>query len=80
MKVKTLFRGAFNFHQTAIVLYRYAHTERQAWLQMCRYLAEKDGVLPSVVLTLFDGSRDNFEITIETEWKEDSDERSRNRP
>ena len=80
MKAKSLWRGAFNYRQTAVVLYRYAHTERQAWLQMCRSLARKDGVPPSVVLCLFDGSRDNFEITIETEWKEDSDERPGNSP
>jgi hypothetical protein len=71
MKLKTLFRGAFNYRQTAKVLYAYAFTERQAWAIMCRRLAEKDGVHPSVVMNLFDSSRPNFEITIETEFKED---------
>jgi len=73
--LKNLFRGVFNYHQTAIVLYRYANSKRQAWLVMCRFLAEKDGVHPSVVMGLFDGIQDNYEITIETEWKEAEDER-----
>ena len=75
MKIKTLFRGAFNFHQTAKIMYAYAYTERQAWTIFCQRLAKKDGVHPSVVYGIFDGSRPNHEITIETEWKEDSDER-----
>ncbi len=68
--VKHLFRGAFNYRQTAIVLYRQAYSERQAWLSMCKHLAGNDGVNPSVVMSLFDGTRDNYEIKIETEFKE----------
>ena len=71
MKVKTLFRGAFNFHQTAKVMYTYAYTERQAWAVFCQRLAKKDGVHPSAVYGIFDGSRDNYEITVELEVKED---------
>jgi len=73
MKQKTLYRGAFNFHQTAKVLYAHAYTERQAWVIMCRRLAQKDGVLPSVVCGIFDGSRDNYQITIETKYQEDDE-------
>lgn len=71
MKCKTKYRGAFNYRQTAKVLYAYANSKRQVWLIFCRRLAIGDGVHPSVVMRLFDGSRDNFEITIETEFKED---------
>jgi hypothetical protein len=60
---KVRFRGAFNYRQTAKVMYAYAYTEKQAWVVFCRRLAEKDGVHPSVVMGLFDGSRDNFQIT-----------------
>ncbi len=70
MKLKTLFRGAFNFHQTAKVLYAYAYTKRQAWAIMCQRLAKKDGVHPSAVYGIFDGSRDNYEITVEMEVRE----------
>ena len=68
--MKNLYRLAFNYHRTAIILYRHANSERQAWLIGCRYLAKKDGVEPRVVMGLFDGSRDNFEITVEMEMKE----------
>ncbi len=71
MKIKNCYRGAFNFHQTAKVMYAYAYTERQAWAIFCQRLAKKDGVHPSVVYNLFDGSKDNHEITIEMEVKED---------
>jgi hypothetical protein len=70
MKVKSLWRGAFNFHQTAKVMYTYAYSERQAWAVFCQRLAKKDGVHPSAVYRIFDGSRDNYEIKIELEVRE----------
>jgi hypothetical protein len=70
MKVKNCYRGAFNYRQTAVVLYRYAYTEKQAWAQMCKFLADKDGVRPGVVMGLFDGSKPNFELTVEMEVRE----------
>ncbi len=72
-KCKTKYRGAFNFHQTAKVMYAYAYTERQAWVVFCQRLAKKDGVHPSAVYGIFDGSRPNFSIEVEVEYKEDLD-------
>ncbi len=69
-KYKQLWRGAFNYPQTAKVMYAQAYTKKQAWLIFCRRLAEKDDVVPSVVMGLFDGSQDNFSIEIEWEFKE----------
>ena len=37
---------------------------------MCRRLAKKHDVHPATVLSMFDGSRDNFSIEIELEVKE----------
>jgi hypothetical protein len=37
---------------------------------MCFKVAKDDGVSPFVVMDLFDGSRPNFEIELETEFKE----------
>ena len=68
--VKHLWRGSFNYRQTAKVLYAHAYTKRQAWVVFCRRLAEKDGVDPGVVMGLFDGSQDNYSIEIETEFTE----------
>lgn len=71
MKIKNLYRGAYNFHQSAIIMYAYAYTERQAWSIFCQRLAKRDGVHPSAVYGIFDGSRDNYQITIEVEYRED---------
>jgi hypothetical protein len=60
--LKKLFRGAFNLKRVVRIEYARAYTERQAWALMCRRMAEKDGVHPSVVMGLFDGSQDNFKI------------------
>ena len=68
--MKSLFRGAFNYRQSSKVMYAYAHTERQAWFVFCQRLAKKDGVSPSMVMGLFDGTRANYEITIEMEMRE----------
>ena len=73
MKAKSLWRGAFNFQKSARVMYAYAFTERQAWMIFCRRIAEKDLVPVSVVMGTFDGSRDNYEITVEMEIKDESD-------
>ena len=73
MKHKSLWRGAFNFKQSARVLYAYAFTEKQAWMIFCRRIAEKDIVPVSVVMGTFDGSRDNYSIKIELEVKDESD-------
>ena len=62
MKAKTLWRGAFNYRQSARVMYAFAYTEKQAWLTFCRRMAEKDGVAVSVVMGLFDGTKDNYKI------------------
>ena len=51
-------------------MYAYAYTKKQAWLVFCRRLADKDDVSPSTVMGLFDGSRPNYEITIEMEVRE----------
>ncbi len=59
---KVLWRGAFNYRQSAKVMYAYAHSKKQAWTIFCRRLAERDGVAISVVMGLFDGTRDNFII------------------
>ncbi len=75
--MKNLWRGAFNLRQTVVILYRHAYSHKQAWLIMCRHMAKTDGVDLRVVMSLFDGSRDNYEITIETEFKESENDANR---
>jgi hypothetical protein len=69
-KIKQHWRGKFLFNRQSYTLYRYAYTERQAWLIMCRQIARKQGVIPSMVMNYFNGDQDNYKITIETEYKE----------
>lgn len=70
MRCKNLYRGAFNYRQSAVILYAYALTEKQAWLVMCRRLAKRHGVNLKTVMGLFDGSKQNYEINCEMEMNE----------
>jgi len=70
VKVKQLYRGSFNYRQTVKIEYAHAYTERQAWAIMCGRLAKKDGVGVLTVMSLFDGKKDNYKITVEMEVKE----------
>lgn len=72
-KLKHLWRGAFKFRRTASVLYAYAYTEKQAHLIMCRRIARRHNVPVSAVMELFDGAKKNYEIRMETEFKEDTE-------
>jgi len=63
--MKALYRGVFNFNHFPTIIYRQAHSEKQAWLRMCKALARKDKVDPGVVMDLFDGTRDNYKIAVE---------------
>jgi len=66
--IKNLYRGAFSYSHEAHILYTYAHTERQAWLIFCRRLAKKHDVSLQTVMGLFDGEKDNYQITMEVEY------------
>lgn len=71
MKEKTIYRGIFNYERSVEKpMYRYAYTEREAWKIMCDELAKRYNVHPSHVYAIFDGSKQNFEITVEIEFKE----------
>lgn len=72
---KQLWKGIFSYHCELVREYAYAYTKRQAWLIMCRRLAKKHDVQPSVVMRLFDGSKDNFSIKIEMEITEVTDDK-----
>lgn len=48
-----------------LILYSKAVSERKAWVNMCKQIAEKDQVHVSHVMAAFDGSKDNYKITKE---------------
>lgn len=70
---KTLWRGLFNYSHEICIEYIHAFSPEQAKVIMCRRLAKKHEVHPSHVFALFDGSRDNFSIAVETEFEEKDD-------
>ena len=71
VKLKSLFNGDFSYREKAYPGMKcHAYTERQAWFIFCRRLAKLHDVHVDYVLSLFDGSRDNFKITKEMEFRE----------
>ena len=75
-KIKDMWRGAFNLNHEVFIEYTYAYTKRQAWLVFCRRIAKKTGVHPSVTMSYFDGSKDNFSIQKEVEFEKDHQDQS----
>jgi hypothetical protein len=69
--VKNLYKGLFSFRCELEIHYAYAHSKEQAKTLMCRKIAKKHDVHPSVVFGMFDDSKPNYEITLEMEIKED---------
>lgn len=72
-RIKQLYVGRFNYSCGLEREYAYAFSKEQARVVMCRRLAKKHDVHPSVVLGMFNGQKPNFEISIEMEVKEVGD-------
>jgi len=60
--VLRLFKGHFNRSGELLILYSKAVSERKAWVNMCKQIAERDQVHVSHVMAAFAGSKDNFKI------------------
>lgn len=74
MKNKHCWKGIFNYSRELLVLFCYAFSEKQAKEVFFRRLAKKHGVSVYAVRQIFDGSKDNMSIKIETEFHEVADE------
>jgi hypothetical protein len=70
-KVKQLWKGCFNWQYTMAVIYRAAYSREQARELMFRVLADRHNVSISAIREYFSGEKDNYNITVETEYKED---------
>ena len=64
-KSKVRYRGVFNMSHSVHILYCFAVSERKAYVNFCSQLAKKHGVEIVWVMAMFDGSKDNFSITVE---------------
>jgi len=59
---KVKWRGKFVFKSETHILYSYAVSEKKAWVNMCKRLSELHGTRVDEVMSIFDGSQDNFTI------------------
>lgn len=69
-KIKHLWKGLFSYRCELKVEYAYAFTKQQAKFIMMKRLAKKQEVIPCVVFNYFKEHENNYEIKIETEFKE----------
>ena len=63
--VKKRFVGVFNFNRMRYVEYAYAHSKHQAFVVLCRRIAKKQSVIPSMVINYFMGKENSYDITEE---------------
>lgn len=70
-RLKNLYIGSFNFRRELYIQRCYAYSSKQAWLLFCGRLAKKQGVSNKMVMGLFDGRKDNFNINLEVEFEEE---------
>ena len=62
---KICFKGVFNYAHSIHILYCYSVSERGAWRNFCKRLADKHLVDVGVVMNMFGGEKDNYSIAIE---------------
>ncbi|AZF89982.1 hypothetical protein [Methanosarcina virus MetMV] len=68
--IKNLYKVMVQFRKNLYIEYVQAYTEKQARMVIARRIAKKQGVLPVTVLSWMKEFPDNFDILIETEFKE----------
>uniref|UniRef100_A0A6M3L6P7 Uncharacterized protein n=1 Tax=viral metagenome TaxID=1070528 RepID=A0A6M3L6P7_9ZZZZ len=66
---KKLFVGDFRYNRELVTKHAFAFSGRQAKVFMLRQLAAEHGVPISAVMSIFDGSKVNFEIQVDPEWR-----------
>lgn len=58
----TLYKGVFLYSHEMIIKYTHAPSEKSAKMRMINQLAREHEVHPSVVYSIFDGSKNNYRI------------------
>lgn len=69
-KIKHLWKGLFNYRSQLCKEFAWAYSEAQAKTIMCRRLAKRQGVHPSVVFGYFSKGKDNYRIQKEIEMED----------
>lgn len=70
---KKLYVGDFRYNRELVTKHVFAFSGRQAKVLMMKQLAEDHGVNYSIVAGIFDGSKPNFDIKVDTKWREKHD-------
>lgn len=75
MKIKNLYRGIFNYQRSVHKpIYRHVYSPYQAWMLMTAVIAKEQDVDERVVRNYFPwvegGKSQNYEITLEMEYRE----------
>lgn len=69
-KTKKLFVGDFRYSGELITRHAHAFSGRQAKIFMMQRLAKEHEVSFAAVCAIFNGSRPNFNIQVDPEWRE----------
>uniref|UniRef100_A0A6M3J724 Uncharacterized protein n=1 Tax=viral metagenome TaxID=1070528 RepID=A0A6M3J724_9ZZZZ len=69
--IKKNWKGLFSYSCELEKLFVHAYTKEQAKVMFFHRLAKKHDVSYGAVAGMFDGSKSNYQITIETEYRED---------
>ena len=73
LKCKSLYRGTFNLAQTVFIERVQAFSIAQAHFLFCNRIARRRGVPARNIMRIFDGTRPNFEISLEMEFTIDEE-------
>ena len=71
--MKDLWKGVFNLYRETLIERTYAASERQAWLLFCKRIAKRRQVSERQIMQIFDGTRPNYNISLEMEFEECDD-------
>ena len=74
MKVKSVYKGLFNFHTGLERAYAYAYSESQAKVVMARRIAKKQGVFPAVIMSWMKEHPTMYQIKLECEFEEEEND------
>lgn len=69
-KIKSLYKGRFNFHHEVFIEHAFAYTALQAKCIMIRRIANKHGVSYLTTYNYFHDHADSCSVKIETLFKE----------
>jgi len=71
--MKSLFKGTYNLAQTVFIERVQAFSIAQAHFLFCNRIARRRGVPPRNIMKIFDGTRPNYNISLEMEFEECDD-------